>query len=115
MSERSVHLEEGLRLFRRGEYFLAHETLEEEWIGLPDEERDFYQGLIHLAVGFLHMERGNATGAALQLRKAGSRLEGYPSPHRGVDVARLRAFLEEAPERARRGERLQPPELDASD
>ncbi|MGH7425744.1 MAG: DUF309 domain-containing protein, partial [Candidatus Methylomirabilales bacterium] len=43
-SSRSPYLEEGTRLFRAGEYFLAHETWEERWIEAAPEERDFYQG-----------------------------------------------------------------------
>ena len=33
--ERSPYLVEGIRLFRAGEYFLAHETLEEHWADGP--------------------------------------------------------------------------------
>jgi hypothetical protein len=111
---RSPYLDEGIRLFQEGEYFLAHETLEEHWIEAEPEERDFYQGLIHLAVGFHHLKRNKTKGASIQFRKALERLEGYPDQHHGVDLAHIRNFLREAPERLARREQLTPPELDAA-
>lgn len=112
--ERSPYLDEGILLFNQGKYFLAHETLEEHWIEADASERDFYQGLIHVAVAFHHLAKGNTVGAALQLRKARGRLEGYPDVVDGVDVAGLRAFLDEAPARAERGEEIDPPLLEVS-
>lgn len=109
---RSPYLDEGIRLFNEGKYFLAHETLEEHWIEAESEERDFYQGLIHLAVAFHHLERDNSKGAALQFRKARGRLEGYPDEMLGVDLDGLRHFLDGAPARAERGEPIEPPSLE---
>ncbi|MGH2706553.1 MAG: DUF309 domain-containing protein [Actinomycetota bacterium] len=111
-SKRPAHLEEGIRLFRRGKFFLAHETLEEHWVEVEEAERDFYQSLIHLSVAFLHFGRGNRKGARLQLQKARARLEAYPDQHHGIDVAGLRAFLADAPDRVERGEEVGPPELE---
>lgn len=109
---RSPYLDEGIRLFRTGEYFLAHETLEEHWLDAEAADRDFLQGLIHLAVAFHHYRRGNLTGARLQFRKGASRLGGYSGTVHGVDVDALRLFLEEAPERLARGDPVAPPELE---
>jgi len=109
----SAYLVEGLRLFREGQYFLAHETLEELWAEAPAPERSFLQGLIQLATGFHHLVRGNLAGATLQFGKARSRLEGYASPHLGVDVAAVRSFLAEALARLSAGEAegIEPPLL----
>lgn len=79
-------LEHGLALIRRGEYFDAHEELEDEWRAAPAEERDFLQGLVHVAVAWLHAERGNRNGCERQLAKAERRLAAYRPSHRGVDV-----------------------------
>ncbi|MGH9195763.1 MAG: DUF309 domain-containing protein [Acidimicrobiia bacterium] len=107
----SAYLDEGIRLFDRGEYFLSHETLEEHWIEAPEEDRDFYQGLIHLAVGFHHLERGNTKGAKLQFGKASKRLSNYPETYDGVDIASIKSFLEEAPRKIDASEKVEPPEL----
>lgn len=108
---RSPYLDEGIRLFEEGDFFLAHETLEEHWIEAPAEERDFYQGLIHLAVGFHHLGRGNQKGGRLQFTKALRRLETYPDSHEGIDLATLRDFLSGALDRIERGEEVSPPSL----
>ena len=82
-----MSLERGLELIRAGEYFDAHEELEDEWRVAPEAERDFLQGLVHVAVAWLHAERGNLPGCERQLDKATRRLGPYAPEHRGVDVA----------------------------
>ena len=42
----------GLDLMRRGEYFAAHEELEDAWRAAEPDERGFYQGLVHVAVAW---------------------------------------------------------------
>ncbi|MGH3133345.1 MAG: DUF309 domain-containing protein [Gaiellaceae bacterium] len=79
-------LERGLELIRSGEYFEAHEQLEDEWRQAPAPERDFLQGLVHVAVAWHHAGRGNRPGCERQLEKAARRLDPYRPSHRGVDV-----------------------------
>lgn len=108
---RNAYLSEGLRLFDEGDYFLSHETLEEYWAEAPEQERDFYQGLINLAVGLHHYRRGNLNGMQMQFRKAMKRLSTYPSGYEGVDVAAVLEFLRGVPDAVARDEALQPPLL----
>jgi predicted metal-dependent hydrolase len=110
--ERSPYLVEGIRLFRAGEYFLAHETLEEYWAEAPASERPFLQGLIQLATGFHHLGRGGLVGARLQFTKSLTRLSGYPERYEGVDVAGIRRFLADALQRVSAGEPITPPDLE---
>jgi predicted metal-dependent hydrolase len=79
-------LAEGLELIRAEAYFEAHEELEDEWRDAPASERDFLQGLVHVAVAWHHAGRGNRPGCARQLAKAARRLEPYRPAHRGVDI-----------------------------
>jgi predicted metal-dependent hydrolase len=72
---------------RRGEYFVAHEELELAWRAAAAEERDFYQGLVHVTVAWYQAGRGNRNGCARQLEKAQRRLGPYAPMHLGVDVA----------------------------
>ena len=83
------HLETGLDLIRRGEYFAAHEQLEDAWRAAEPAERDFYQGLVHVAVAWYQAGRGNRVGCERQLEKAARRLGPYAPEHRGADVASL--------------------------
>ncbi len=89
-------LERGLELIRAGEYFEAHEELEDEWRDAPAAERDFLQGLVHVAVAWLHAGRGNRPGCERQLEKAQRRLSAYRPTHRGVDVDAILAQVDAA-------------------
>ncbi len=89
-------LQNGLDLIRRGEYFEAHEELEEAWRAAEPAEKDFFQGLVHVAVAWHHAGRGNRPGCERQLAKAVRRLEPFSPVHRGVDVASVLASVAEA-------------------
>jgi len=95
----SRHFEAGLELIRAGEYFAAHEELEDAWRAAPTEERDFYQGLVHVAVAWYQAGRGRRIGTERQLAKAIRRLEPFAPSHRGVELAPLLAQLRELSER----------------
>ena len=79
-------LEHGIELIRAGAYFEAHEELEDEWREAPEPERDFLQGLVHVAVAWYHAGKENRPGCERQLEKAERRLSGYRPHHRGVDI-----------------------------
>ena len=98
-----MSLESGLVLIRAGAYFEAHEELEDEWRDAPAEERDFLQGLVHVAVAWLHAERDNRPGCERQLAKARRRLAPYAPVHRGVDLARVLAQIDAAEIRVNAG------------
>jgi hypothetical protein len=89
-------LRNGLDLIRRGEYFEAHEELEEAWRAAEPAEKDFFQGLVHVAVAWHHAGRGNRPGCERQLAKAARRLELFSPEHRGVDVAAVLASVADA-------------------
>lgn len=89
-------LVEGLELIRAGAFFEAHEELEDEWRDAPAPERDFLQGLVHVAVAWHHAGRGNRPGCERQLEKAARRLAPYAPRHRGVDVESVLAQVEAA-------------------
>ena len=77
----------GLDAIRAGCYFEAHEELELAWREAVPEERDFFQGLIHVAVAWYQAGRGRPVATASQLEKAARRLAPFAPEHRGVDVA----------------------------
>jgi uncharacterized protein len=79
--------ERGLELARAGRYFDAHEELELAWRAAERDERDFFQGLVHVVVAWYQAGRGNAVGCGRKLEKAARRLGPYAPSHRGLDVA----------------------------
>jgi hypothetical protein len=86
----------GVELIRRGEYFAAHEELELAWRAAPAPERDFFQGLVHVAVAWYQAGRGRQIGTERQLEKAIRRLTPYAPAHRGLDLDALLAQLRRA-------------------
>jgi uncharacterized protein len=104
--------ERGLELIRRGEFFAAHEELELAWRAAPPEERDFYQGLVHVAVAWYQAGRGNRVGCGRQLEKAARRLGPYAPRHEGVDIESVLEQVRAAAEVVRGGGLdLPPPRL----
>jgi predicted metal-dependent hydrolase len=96
MFESGSHFLSGLDLIRSGEFFAAHEELELEWRAAETGERDFFQGLVHVAVAWYQAGRGNRTGCERQLEKAARRLEPFAPVHRGVDVRSVLGQVERA-------------------
>ena len=92
----SERLSRGLDLARRGDYFAAHEALEDAWRASEPAEKDFFQGLVHVVVAWYQAGRGNRVGFERQLEKAARRLGPFAPEHRGVDVAVLLRQVESA-------------------
>src|SRR5207244_11596960 len=102
-------LERGLELIRAGEFFAAHEELEDAWRAAEPAERDFLQGLVHVAVAWYQAGRGKRVGCERQLEKARRRLAPFAPEHRGVDVDSVLAQVELASATVARGSLALPP------
>ena len=93
---------QAIREFNRRDWFECHETVEDLWIGEEGELRDFYQGLIQIAVALHHWQNGNFGGAVSLLKGGAGYLGRVPDQCQWVDVAglivdadRVRTALEE--------------------
>ena len=82
----------GAELWDHHRYFEAHECLEDVWHHAAPDDREFWKGVIQIAVGCVHHQRGNADGAVTLLQRAAERLSNYPDVHHGVDVEELVVF-----------------------
>jgi hypothetical protein len=92
----------GLEEIRAGRYFEAHEELEEAWRAAAAEERDFFQGLVHVAVAWYQAGR----------QKAARRLAPFAPVHRGIDVAGVLVQVKAAQRRVAAGSLdLEPPRI----
>jgi hypothetical protein len=80
---------EGVALFNGARYWHAHEAWETIWRAADERERDFFQGLIQIAAGLLHLQRRNARGARNKLAEGIAKLHGYQPVHRGAGVSEL--------------------------
>lgn len=86
--------EEGIRLFNAGDYFAAHEALEAAWRADAGPVRNLYRGILQVGVGYLHILRGNYTGARKMFRRCRVWLAVFPNHCRTIDVAQLRKDFE---------------------
>ena len=98
-AEERAALDRGVAEFNDGFYFECHDTLEDLWSGLRGPSRDFFQGLIQVAVGHYHLGNANGAGAASMFERALRRFEQYPERYFGFDLEQQRAQLREALER----------------
>jgi predicted metal-dependent hydrolase len=80
---------EGVALFNGVRYWHAHEAWETLWRAATDEERDFFQGLIQIAAGLLHLQRRNLRGARNKLGEGLARLRPYEPSYHGIFVNEL--------------------------
>jgi len=93
MTEFPPRFREGIALFNAGEFFEAHEALEDAWRESTGEDRRFLQGLVQVAVGLHHHSTGNVVGARSVLARALENLRPYPDEHRGIRLKTLRRDL----------------------
>jgi predicted metal-dependent hydrolase len=75
--------------FNRREWFECHETLEDLWVGETGEVRDFYQGVLQVAVALHHWRNGNFGGAVSLLKGGAGYLSRVSPACQWVDVAAL--------------------------
>lgn len=80
----------GVALWREHRFFEAHECLEDVWHQAEEGDREFWKGVIQVAVGCVHHQRGNPEGCVTLLRRAANYLDPYPATHHGIHAERLR-------------------------
>jgi len=81
----------GCRRWEERRYFEAHELLELAWKdAVASQDRDFWQGVIQVAVAGVHLQRGNAVGAKALLERAARRIVDAPGDWQGLDIDALR-------------------------
>src|SRR5258708_18859997 len=99
MNEIDAHFSSGVELFNRGEFFEAHEEMEEA-MNLLDEETcdvtsdwEFYLGMLRAAVANHKLQQGQLSSVRFHLRAALKFLEAYPDRHRGIKLREFRSAL----------------------
>ncbi|HEV3272933.1 MAG TPA: DUF309 domain-containing protein [Candidatus Methylacidiphilales bacterium] len=84
------------RCFNAQLYYEAHDVLEEIWLPIRGQaEARFYQGLIQMAGGFVHLQKGRLGPGARLFALALGNFEVYPARHGGIDLDAIRAICRE--------------------
>lgn len=80
----------GLMLFNKGEYFEAHEYLEEAWKEDNTPGRELYRAILQVAVAYLQIERKNYNSALKMFLRLRQWMYPLPGKCRGVNIDQLR-------------------------
>jgi uncharacterized protein len=83
--------EKGVVLFNTGHFFECHDVIEEVWQEWTGKDRTFFQGIIHVAVGFYHLDNENFRGSRSQLTKGIVKLQHYGPVYYGIELTRFLA------------------------
>ena len=85
---------EGMKLFNQKQFFESHEELEAAWRDEKGSIRYLYQGVLQVAVTYLHITRGNYEGAVKLHERCIKLLKDFPDVCRGIQIGKLRNDLE---------------------
>jgi len=80
---------EGIARFNRQEFFEAHQVWETVWLEVAGPTKDFYKGLIQVAIGLHHFRRGNTRGIRKLYFTSRRYLGEYVPVYMGLDVEKL--------------------------
>ena len=76
----------GVELFRDGDFYEAHEALEDFWNSQEGDRKSFAQGLIQAAVACHHLQEGNVRGAVSLYRSSRAKLAPHTPQFLGLSV-----------------------------
>ena len=79
----------GIQLFNKGDYFAAHEALENAWRAEHGPVRFLYQGILQVGVGCYHIQRGNYLGADHLFARGLKLLDLFTANPHGLDLEQL--------------------------
>lgn len=83
---------QGVEQFNQQEYYTCHDTLEALWMEAVAPDKQFYQGILQVAVGLYHLGNQNWRGAVVLMGEGINRLAPYQPDYGGIDIA---LFLEQ--------------------
>jgi predicted metal-dependent hydrolase len=84
------------RCFNAQLYYEAHDVLEEVWLPIRGKpQAKYYQGLIQMAGGFVHLQKQRLGPAARLFALALRNFESYPARHAGIDLEVIRRICRE--------------------
>jgi predicted metal-dependent hydrolase len=81
--------------FNRGQYYEAHDVLEQLWLkDRHGANGNFYKGLIQLAGAFVHLQKNRLRPSAALFKLAGANLGQYAGTHERLNIPALQALIE---------------------
>lgn len=84
---------QGIAQFNEQQFYACHDTFEELWMQAEVLDRNFYQGLLQIAVGCYHLSNSNWRGAVILLGEGIGRLEEYEPIYSEINITE---FIEQS-------------------
>lgn len=89
MDEIPTEFWQGVDQFNQQDFYACHDTLEAIWINAPPADKNFYQGILQIAVALYHLSNANWRGAVILMGEGVNRLRAYPADYGAIDVDAL--------------------------
>jgi len=80
---------QGIEQFNQEEFYDCHDTLEAIWMDAIATDKNFYQGILQIAVACYHLGNYNWRGAVTLLGEGIRRLSYFQPNHSQIDVSTL--------------------------
>jgi predicted metal-dependent hydrolase len=80
---------QGVEQFNQHQFYACHDTLEALWMEATEPDKQFYQGILQIAVALYHLESQNWRGAVILLGEGINRLRVYQPDYGGINVENL--------------------------
>ncbi|HMQ11660.1 MAG TPA: DUF309 domain-containing protein [Oligoflexia bacterium] len=84
-----------IEYFNQSKFMSAQTTLDELWLKDQSKDKDFYGGLIQIAVSLYHLTQDNPRGAAKIYSRARDMIIKYGDEHNDIALKKLRDALDE--------------------
>ena len=89
-SELSPQAYKGIVKFNEGDFFEAHELLEEAWMAESGPGRELYRAILQIAVAYYQIQVENFEGAIKMFLRVRKWIDKLPDTCRGVNIQKLR-------------------------
>jgi hypothetical protein len=80
---------QGVEQFNQQEFYACHDTLEALWMESSEPQKQFYQGILQIAVACYHLGNLNWRGAVILLGEGSRHLTDYQPEYEGINVTEL--------------------------
>jgi hypothetical protein len=80
---------QSIEQFNQQQFYACHDTLEALWLEALESDRNFYQGILQIAVACYHLLNHNWRGAVILLGEGVKRLSDYQPVYENIDVTSL--------------------------
>lgn len=99
---------QAIEQFNQQQFYACHDTLEALWLEAVEPDKNFYQGILQIAVACYHLGNQNWRGAVILLGEGIKRLSNYQPIYEEIDVTSL---IEESSQLLQQLQQIEPEQI----